>query len=145
MAVTTTVSNHFLYMQGTKKIDFDNDVIKIILMTSAFAFDKATHSTLADVTAYQISTGNGYTQDSKVLAGVTVTEDDTEGGLIVTWSDPIWTASGGSIGPTGSCIIYDDTTDEDTVIMCIDLGADITVPETLTITVKDVTYKNLTA
>lgn len=145
MAVVTTVSNHTAYQLGVGNIDFSNDVFKIILMNTTFAFNKDTHATLADVTADQLATGNGYTQNNYTLAGVTVTEDDTLDGLTVTWDNAVWTASGGSIGPTGAAVIYDDTTTDDTVLMCIDFGIDITVPDTLTLTVESIEFRNLTA
>lgn len=129
MAVVTTVSNHAKYMQATKEIDFSADVFKAILMNSAFTFDKDAHATLADVTASQLATGNGYTQDDKTLTGVTVTEDDTNDKAAVTWDDPTWTASGGDIGPTGAIIIYDDTTTDDTIVFCGDFGTDYTITD----------------
>jgi len=129
MAITTSLSNHFKYMQGTKEVDFENDVFKIILMNTSFAFDPDAHATLANVTASQLATANGYTQNDKALAGVTVTEDDTNNRLGVTWTNATWTAASGSIGPTGAAIIYDDTTGDDTVVGCIDFGTDYTIAD----------------
>lgn len=126
MAVVNTLSNHFRYMLATKKIDFASDSFKIILMDAAFAFDPDTHATLADVAGNQIATGNGYTQNSKELAGVSVSEDDTNDRAAVSWNSAVWTADGGSIGPSGAAIIYDDDTADDTVVGCIDYGEDIT-------------------
>jgi len=125
MAVVNTLSNHFKYMLATGEIDFSSDSFKIILMDSAFAFDKDAHATLSDVTANQLSTGNGYTQDSKELSGVSISEDDTNDRAGITWNSVVWTASGGTIGPSGSAIIYDDSTSDDTVVGCIDYGEDV--------------------
>jgi hypothetical protein len=129
MAVVATVPNHFKYLLATKAVDLANDTFKIILMNTTFAFDKDSHALLADVTADQLSTGNGYTQDSKTLSGVTVTENDITDKATSVWSDVTWTASGGSIGPSGAAIIYDDTVANDPVVMCIDFGADFTTPD----------------
>ena len=129
MAITSTVSNHFKFMQATKKVDFENDVFKIILVDTTFAFDPDTHATLADVTASQLATANGYTQNDKTLAGVTVTEDDTNNRVSITWTNATWTASGGNIGPTGAALIYDDTTADDTIVGCIDFGTDYTISD----------------
>jgi hypothetical protein len=129
MAVTVVVSNHAKFMQATKKIDYENDVFKAILMDSAFTFDPDAHATLADVTANQLDTEFGYTQDAKVLANVNVAEDDGNNRAAVTWDDPTWTASGGSIGPTGAIIIYDDTTPDKTVVFCGDFGVDYTITD----------------
>lgn len=129
MAIVTTVPNHFKYLLATKAVDLANDVFKIILMDSAFAFDKDTHALLADVTANQLATGYGYTQDSKTLSGVTVSENDTSDKATSVWSDVTWTASGGAIGPMGAAVIYDDTVTGDPVVMCIDFGADYTTSD----------------
>ena len=59
-----------------KKIDFENDTFKMILMKTTFVFDKDAHATLADVTANQIATGNGYTQNSITLTNASASEDD---------------------------------------------------------------------
>lgn len=129
MAVVSTLSNHYKYMKMTKQIDFANDTFKIILMNTSFAFNKDTHATLADVTASQLTTGNGYTQNDKALVLDAVSEDDDEDAGIATFEDPAWAASGGDIGPTGAAVIYDDTTADDTVVGCIDFGVDVTVAD----------------
>jgi hypothetical protein len=128
MAVVSTLSNHYKYQKAAKKIDLINDTLKILLMDASFAFDKDTHATLADVTSHELPTGNGYTQQNKTLTGGTLTEDDTNDKAYRTFDNVTWTASGGDIGPAGAAIIYDDTTDDDTVVGCIDFGVDITVP-----------------
>lgn len=138
MAIVVTVSNHAKYMMATKKIDLSADTLKCIFMNTTFAFDKDAHATLADVTADQISTGNGYTQDDKTLAGISVSEDDTNDRSQFTCSNPSWTASGGDIGPFGAMIIYDDTTTDDTVLACIDFGMDYTIPNGAGFSVDDI-------
>jgi len=129
MAITCTLSNHYKFQLLSGVIDFDVDTFKIILMNTTFAFDKDAHATLSDVTADQLATGYGYTQNDKTLANVAVTEDDVNDKGKVTFDDVTWTASGGSIGPTGAAIIYDDTTADDTVVGCIDFGTDYTIPD----------------
>lgn len=138
MAVTLTVSNHAKYQMADGKIDLSADSLKIILMNDSFAFDKDAHATLANVTASQLSTGNGYTQNDKALASVTLTEDDTNDYAIMACADVSWTASGGSFGPTGAACIYDDTTSDDTVIGCIDFGTDYTVADGNILEIKDI-------
>lgn len=140
MAVVSTLSNHFKFQLASGNIDFDADTFKIILMDTSFAFDKDSHATLADVSANEISTANGYTQQNKTLANVAVTEDDTNDQASVTWDDPTWTASGGDLGgeAIGSAIIYDDTTSDDTVVGCIDFGTDYTVSDGNIFKVEDI-------
>jgi len=136
MAVVKTLSNHFKYKLIQEYLD--SCTIKIILMNTTFTFDKDAHATLADVTADQLATGNGYTQDSKTLANVSVSEDDANDKGVATWDDVTWTASGGSIGPTGAAIIYNDSAADDTILGCIDFGADITVPDSINFQLQDV-------
>lgn len=141
MAVVSTASNHIKYLLATKAIDFANDAFKIILMNNTFAFDKDAHEKLSDVTAYQLPTAYGYTQNNKALSGVSVTENDTNDRADVTWSNVSWTASGGSIGPTGAAIIYDDTVTNDPIVGCIDFGEDYTILDTLSILIKDIAFQ----
>ena len=129
MAITVTVSNHFKYQLAKKLIDLSADTLKVILMNTTFAFDKDAHATLADVTVDQLATNFGYTQDTKVLTTVVLTEDDVNDKAVMTCDNPTWTAAGGDIGPTGAMIIYDDTTADDTIIACADFGTDYTISD----------------
>jgi len=127
--MSSTLSNKMKFLLASKAIDFANDTFKIILMNTGFVFDRDTHHGYADVSAYELATGNGYTQNDKTLSGVTVTEDDTDDRCEVTWNNVQWTASGGSIGPTPGAIIFDDTVTSpqaDPIIGYIDFGGDQT-------------------
>jgi hypothetical protein len=136
MSVISTLSNHFKKQVLSKLIDLSEasspaDSFKVILMNTAFAFNKDTHATLADVISSpsaELATNYGYTQQNKALTGGTLTEDDANDKGYRTFDNVTWTASGGDIGPTGCAIVYDDTTSDDTVVGCIDFGADITIP-----------------
>jgi len=141
MAVVSTLSNRFKYQLASGNIDFDADTFKLILMNTTFAFDKDSDDNLGAVTADQLSTGNGYTQDSATLASVSVTRDDANDKTTVTWDDYTFTASGGSIGPSGAAIIYDDTTSDDTVLGCIDFGSDLTATDGLGLQIKDIVFE----
>ncbi len=138
MAVVLTLSNHYKYQLMDGKIDLLADTLKIILMNNTFAFDKDADATLADVTADQLATANGYTQDTKILANPVLAEDDVNDKGHFSCDDPSWTASGGDIGPTGAAIVYDDTTTDDTVIGCIDYGVDYTIPDASAFVIKDI-------
>jgi hypothetical protein len=132
MAIVVTLSNHWKYQLGKKLVDVSGDTFKIILMNDSFAFDKDAHATLADVIAspsHELATANGYTQQDKALSGGTWAENDTDDKGIRTFDNVSWTASTGSIGPTGSAVIYDDTTADKTVVGCIDYGTDYTIPD----------------
>lgn len=129
MAIVSILSNHYKYQKAKKQIDLSADTIIAILMVSAFVFDKDAHATLADVTASQLATGNGYTQDNKALVNQVLTEDDGNNQAIMVADDVTWTAAGGSIGPFGAVCFIDTTTADDTLIGCSDLGEDITVAD----------------
>lgn len=130
--MASTASNKLKFLLASKIIDFASDSFKIILMQSGFTFNKDTHHGFADVSASELATGNGYTVNTKTLAGVAVTEDDTDDRCEITWSNVTWTAAGGSIGPTPGAIIFDDTvtaggvTVADPIIGYIDFGGDQT-------------------
>lgn len=140
MAITYTVSNHFKQQLNKGEIDFDVDTFKIILMNDTFAFDKDAHATLANVTADQLPTEGGYTQNLTTLSGVVVTEDDTEDKSTVTWDNVIWTATASGIGPTGAYIVYDDDTSDDTVCWCVDFDTDYTLEEDSSLEIQNLKY-----
>jgi len=129
MAVTVILSNHYKYQLMKKLIDLSANTLKIILMNNTFTFDKDAHATLADVTADQLATSHGYTQNDKTLDNKVLSEDDVNDKGKMVCDDVSWTASGGSFGPTGAAIIYDDTTTDDTIIGCIDFGTDYTISD----------------
>ncbi len=120
MAVKTH-SNHYFYMLGTGKIDFSANVYKAILMKTTFVFDKDADGTYAAVSADELATANGYTNGGQTLTGVSVVENDTTDSCIITWTAPVWTASGGAI-THGGAIIFDDTSSDDTVIFHLASG-----------------------
>ncbi|MCC7570630.1 hypothetical protein KO465_04740 [Candidatus Micrarchaeota archaeon] len=127
--MASTVSNKIKALLAKKAIDFENDSFKIILMASGFAFDEDAHESYADVSTFELSSGNGYTQNDKTLSGVTVTEDDANNRCSVTWDNVVWTASGGAIGPTPGAIIFDDTVTTptaDPIVGYIDFGGEQT-------------------
>jgi len=127
--MSSVLSNKIKFLLASKAIDFANDSFKIILMDTGFVFNKDTHHAYANISAYELATGNGYTQNTKTLAGVTVTEDDTDDRCEITWDNVQWTASGGSIGPTPGAIIFDDTVTTptaDPVVGYIDFGGEQT-------------------
>lgn len=140
MAIILTLSNHYKYQLMKKQIDLSasGNTLIIILMNDSFVFDKATHATLADVTADQLPTEYGYTQDNKELTNKVLSEDDVNNKGKMVCDDPSWIADGGSIGPSGSAIVYDDTTDDDTVVGCADYGEDYIATDGLSFKIEDI-------
>ena len=126
--MASQASNKLKFLLASKVIDFANDSFKVILMDTGFVFDKDTHHGYANVSDSELDTGNGYTQNTKTLENVMVTEDDTDDRCEITWDNVQWTTSGGSIGPTPGAIIFDDDVESpaDPVIGYIDFGGDQT-------------------
>ena len=110
-----------------------SDTFKIILMKSEFVFNKDTQQDYSDVSASEVANGVGYTTGGATLSGAAVAVSTTLDNAILSWSNPSWTADGGSIVASGA-IIYDDSTlvgsgDDytDAIISYIDFGGDVTV------------------
>jgi len=118
------------------EIDLDSDSFKINLYLSTSNCDTLSGTTTLVSLTNQVATGNGYTQNTKAVtlstsqSGGTVTVDET--------TNPVWTASGGSI-TARFAVIYDDTHASDQAL-CVCLldttPADVTATDgnTLTIT-----------
>lgn len=130
--------NKALEYIGDGTIDLDTHTFKIALFTSAMTPNVATQSVLADITANQLSTANGYTSGGATLGTVTWTE--SSGTVTFDADDPSWTASGGSI-TARYAVIYDDTpTSPADPLLCYSLldnsPADVTVTDGNTLTIQ---------
>jgi hypothetical protein len=139
MAVVSTLSNRFKHQ--ALKAYFKSETFYIILMDSAFSFDKDAHHSYSDVSANEISDGNGYTVGGQTITGITITEDDTGDKAYMTCTDPQWTASGGSIGPIGAACIYREVSgspSRDTIVGAIDLGEDLTIGDGIKYKIEDI-------
>jgi hypothetical protein len=71
----------------------------------------------------ELQAGFGYTQDTKTLTTLVLTEDLANDRAELTCDDVSWTASGGAIGPTPGAILYDDSTTDDTILGYLSFGA----------------------
>ena len=127
MAVVETYSLQFLLEVIRKEHDLEDDTLKIILMTSAFAFDPATHADYGDVSASEIANGYGYTTGGETLANLAASIGT--GQVDLDCDSVTWTADAGAIPTTGSAIIYNNTHATKTVIKCIDFGEDYDTAE----------------
>lgn len=117
MAVTISLYNHTAakFADGSFAV---GDTYKVNLY-SAFSFDAAdTTKTDAESGGTQLSTANGYTQNSKTLANVAVTTVTTNDAKFDA-DDVTWTASSGSIAAMGA-LIYNDTDTNDPPVAWID-------------------------
>lgn len=141
MAIISTCSNHFKYQLASGECKFGGHSFRGALMTAAFAFNKDTHATWSDCVASEIAAGNGYTASGEILDGQTLTEDDANDRAQVAWSDETWTASGGDMAETGSMIVFDDTSTDDTVLGCIDFGTDYTNTNGNQLVISGITFR----
>lgn len=139
MAVVSTISNHAKHEIVAGNVDFDADSFLVMLMDSAFTFNKDTHNSAKACLANQIASGNGYISGGTALTGVILTEDDANDRASVEWSAVSWTASGGPITEIKAAVIIDDTTTDDTVIGCIDFGTLYTIPDGSSLEIQDIT------
>jgi len=114
MAVTNTLSNHYKYQKSKGLIDLSSDTLYILLMNNTYAFDKDADANLSDIATDQLATANGYTQNNKELTTKVLSEDDSGDKASMTCDDVSWTASGGSIGPTGAAVIVDFSSENET-------------------------------
>lgn len=74
MAVTGTVSNHAKYQYAKKKLDLSADTIKVLLMRSAFSFNKDNHAKKINIKA-------SYTNTTLSINASLELEDSTSGFL----------------------------------------------------------------
>jgi len=121
------IYHNFLAELGKGTVDFDNDTLKVILVTSTYTPD-ADHALIGDVDTNELSTGNGYTAGGVTVAG-SVTDSDANDNAMYDIVDPSWTASGGSIGPCRYAILWDDTHASDIVVYLFDMTTDRTAED----------------
>jgi hypothetical protein len=135
--------NFFKYKLLTKVISFSADVFKARLMTTGFVFNRSTMRKWADtgVSTSELAGINGYTTGGVSLAGVAVTEDDVNNDVTVTWTNPSWTASGGSIGPTAGLMVVDYTDTDVCIVLYIPFSPEQTQVSGGTFAVANVEYE----
>lgn len=121
MAVTAKLYDTFVSKSLNKEIDWDSDSIKIMLCTSTYTPNQATHAYKSDIT--NEVTGTGYTATGVALTSVTI------GVTSHVWkldaADPSWTTS---TITARYAVIYDATPASDAtrpLIAYIDFGADV--------------------
>lgn len=141
MATTTgtfVFYNSLRFYNVSGIIDLNTDTFLIGLSTSTYVPDDSNHDFLADITNEVV--GNGYARQT--IAGVTLTPSATPFGATITFdfTDPVFTATGGSI-VARHWWVFDDTTTApvDALVahgLLDNTPADVTVTDGNTLTVQ---------
>ena len=128
------VPNSFKVMLWKGQITGLTDTFKMILLQPGFIYEQDSHENYADVIAYEVANGNGYTTGGATLTGVSIDQNDVSDLVEVTWNNVQWNASGGSISASGA-IIYNDSTatagddHTDAIVSYKDVGGTITATD----------------
>ena len=135
MAITCKVSNQFNEEHSKGEHDLVSDsLIAILLDTSFGPFDPTSDLTYSDISANEIATEFGYTQKTKALA--TKSLDQVAGVLTLNADNLTWTAAAGAIETCKAMAIINDTHANDTVICCIEFGANYATADGTALTVN---------
>lgn len=113
------IYNRFKANLMNKVVDLEADTIKVMLLSGGHSFT-ATHNTIADIQANQIS-GTGYTSGGATIASGAVTQAAT-----TSWdaTDTSWTSA---TFTADHAVIWDDSVATDDLICSIDFGGSQTV------------------
>jgi hypothetical protein len=90
----------------------------------------------------ELAAGSGYSQYGVEVTGKTVTENDTNDRMDFGCADIVFTASGGSIGPTPGAVLYDDSAADKTVVGYLGFGKNQTIADGNSLTLKNVKIQN---
>ena len=125
--------NQFVEDLGKGVHNLSTGSLKILLTNTA---PVATNAIKSDLT--EISAGNGYTAGGlAVPATITYAQTSGTAKLSTNGTDPVWTASGGSIGPFRYAVLWNDTptSPADPLIQYWDYGSPISLNDGETFTV----------
>lgn len=119
----------FVHDVTHKVHDFDNDTFKVMLTNTAPVAANAVYSDLVD-----LSTANGYTAGGAAVTSQS--NSQTSGTDKFLGTGPVFTASGGSIGPFRYVALYNSTAAGKNLVGWWDYGSSITLATGETFTVN---------
>jgi hypothetical protein len=121
MAVSAKWYGQALLKALNKEIDFDTDVIKVMLCTSAYVPDQDAH-VYKDVSVTSEVTGTGYTAGGATLASKTIGYTAATNIIALDAADVTWAAS---TITARYAVIYDDSPASSKPLLAyVDFGAD---------------------
>ncbi len=128
MAPSITLYNHTRarFLSG---LNLATDEYIVNLYTTLPVNATATTKAAAESGATQLSTANCYTQNAKVLTGVTVTTVTTDDAMFDA-ADVSWTATGGSL-VANYAMVYNNTDTDDPPVFRVDFDGTITALDTI--------------
>lgn len=94
MTASTTIYSCAAQFFGNGTADWDTDQIQVALVTSNYSFNQTSHTQWADVSAFEVPAGFGYSS-----GGTTCAATVTRVGPLTTFglADASWIATGGNI------------------------------------------------
>lgn len=121
----------------------NGETVKMLLMATGFVFNIDTHDGYGDISASELANGNGYVTGGATMAGYALAVDDVNDRADATWNNVVWTATGGSIGPSPAAVPYvdSDVVTPDVNVGDIAFGSDQTATDGGTFTISGPTVR----
>ena len=125
---TPTFFNCFTENMAEKVHNLGSDTLKWMLTNTAPVLANTVKSDITEITAQYGYTAGG-TQATLVSSA------QVDGLYTLKLADVVFTATGGAIGPFRYVVLYNDTGTNDPLIMWLDYGSSISIPDGETFTV----------
>lgn len=104
------LSNRFKYEKGIGGVNLSSDTAKVALMAEGFSFDPASHDTYSDVSASELSAGDGYTAGGATLTVQSAwARDDVNDLASIQWADQVFETTGADWAGVDGAIFYIDS------------------------------------
>lgn len=126
MAITHEFYGKFGMSLANKEIDFNSDDIRVILVTSAYTFDKDAHQYKDVSITNEVANGNGYTTGGLALTTPSLSYDSASNQTrLIAAAPSVWGAGGTATFNARRAIVFDNTPPANKpLISCVDFGQD---------------------